>query len=413
MKTILSLVLFLIIGFAGSKGFVRKSRSRFPLPGLYVTGMDFFFVGILLGPNILDVITPAVIQDLKPIIYLALGWAGFLVGLEMTWPQLKRVSKPIYQFLIMDALLIIMIFSLLSSLLLHKILPGIAGSEKVFAGFLLAITAAASSPAIVAIQARRLPSRGRFTRMVKLSSALSTLVPLLLFGLFYTILHPGFFETASIGKGLLWWIFANAVGIVLGFVAVLFTVERCSDDERTLIIMGTVMLIGGLCYYFTISSLYTAMIVGIVVGNFSSRRELIFRQLLQFEKTLFVAFLIIVGAMVSFDGLRIYLLLFCYLALRLLSRTFLSSWLVGLTHPEFRSIGMSSGLAFSAQGAIALAIGIEYKMGTSGAFTETIFTVVAFAVVLNEILAFGLTRRSFLVSGKVAAERKSVKEADT
>ncbi|NIM19134.1 MAG: hypothetical protein GTO51_01995 [Candidatus Latescibacteria bacterium] len=411
MKTILSLVLFLIIGFAGSKGFVRRASSRFRLTGLFVTGMEFFVVGILLGPHILSIITPEVIQDLKPIIYLALGWIGLLFGMEMSWTHLKRVSGSVYQLLLSDVCIILAGFSIAGYLILRWMFQSTPGIEVVFATGIFSLTAAVSSPAIVAIQAKRLPSRGRFTSMVKVATSLGSVLPLLLFGLLYTIVHPGFLGVEGIWKGLLWWIFANIAGIVLGFIMVLFTVERCSENERTLLIVGAVMLLGGLCYYLTLSSLYAAMIMGAVICNFSSMRESIFRQLHEVEKTLFVGILIIVGAMVTFNGLSIILPLVFYIGLRLLLRLFASSWVVGITHPEFKRMGTRSGLIFTAQGGMALALAIEYRMGTSGAFADAVFTVIALAVVLNEVLAFGFARRSFQASGEISPGKSAAGEA--
>lgn len=403
MKTILSLVLFLIIGFVGSKWFVSRTKIRLPLAGLYITGMEFFFVGILLGPAALDLISPDVLRDLKPIIYLALGWAGLLFGIELSLPQIRRVSRSIFKYLLADTLAVSVIVFFAFFVLLRWMRADVAATDVIFASIILAITAAISSPAIIAIQAKRLPARGRFTRVVKVSSALSPVFPLLLFSLFYTTVHPGFLGPEGFARGLLWWLLANVMGIGMGFIMVLFTVERCSENERSLLIMGTVMLVGGLCYYLTLSSLYTAMIMGVVVANFSGRRESVFKQLHEHEKTLFVAFLIIVGSMVSVNGVFMFTLLVFYLALRLLLRAVLSSWLIGLTHAEFKTIRDRKGLVFTAQGGIALAIAIEYRMSTGGAFADTVFAVIAFAVVLNEVLGFALTRQSFQASGEIPA----------
>jgi Kef-type K+ transport system membrane component KefB len=407
MKTILSLVLFLIIGFVGSKWFVSRTKIRLPFAGLYITGMEFFFIGILLGPAALDLITPEVLRDLKPIVYLALGWAGLLFGIELSWPQVKRVSRSIIKYLLADTLVVSVIVFIVSFMLIRRLYSGVGGPDVVFAAMILAITAALSSPAIIAIHAKRLPARGRFTRVVKVSSALSPVFPLLLFSFFYTTVHPGFLGLEGAGSGLLWWLLANAMGIGMGFIMVLFTVERCSENERSLLIMGTVMLVGGLCYYLTFSSLYTAMIMGIVVANFSGRREAVFKQLHEHEKTLFVAFLIIVGSMVSISGAFMLVLLAAYLAIRLLLRAFVSSWLIERTYGEFKTIRHGRGLVFTAQGGMALAIAIEYRMSTNGAFADTVFAVIAFAVVLNEVLGFALTRRAFRASGEIPAGRNA------
>jgi len=407
MKTILSLVLFLVIGFVGSKWFVSRTTARLPFAGLYITGMEFFFVGVLLGPNVLDIITSDVLRDLKPIIYLALGWAGLLFGAELSWVQVRRVSRAIYKYLLADTILVSLIVFVASFFVIRLLRPEAAGSDVTFAAMILAITAAISSPAMIAVHAKRLPARGRFTSVAKVSSALNPAVPLLLFSFFFTAVHPGFLGLEGAGRGLLVWLFANVMGVGMGFITVLFTKERCSANECSLLIMGMVMLVGGLCYYLTLSSLYTAMIMGIVVANFSVRKEAVFKQLHEHEKTLFVGFLIIVGSMVSISGRSVLILLAFYLILRLLLRASVSSWLIGRTHAEFKSIRNGSGLVFTAQGAMALAIAIEYRMSTSGTVSNMVFAVVALAVVLNEILGYTLTRRALRASGDIPAVKNA------
>jgi hypothetical protein len=401
MKTPLTLALFLIIGFIGSRGFISKTRDRLPLTGLFITGMEFFLVGMLLGPHVLGIISDEVLHEIKPVIYLALGWAGLLFGLELNRKELGKVSGAIYRFLILDVSLLAPVFFLGGWFLLPRVLPGLAREERVFAAAVAALTAAVDSPAMVAIRAQRLPSRGRFTRTARLTSALGAVFPLLLFGLVYTIGQPAHFGRTGLPAGLLWWLFANAAGVMLGFVTVLFTSERCSDNERTLLIMGTVLLVGGLCYYFTFSALYIAMIMGVVVGNLSKRRQAIFHHLHQFEKTLYVALLIIIGATVVSSGVAVFYLTAAYVCLRLLLRLLGSSALFGWTQPEFRGMGAVGGLVLTAQGAIALAMALEYKMSAGGPFTDPVFTAVVLAVVVNEVLAYGLIGRAFRASGEV------------
>ena len=76
MKTILALVLCVVVGFAASKGLLTRAKSRLPIKVLFLTGIEYFLLGILLGPRFLNLLTDQVLDDLKPIVYLALGWAG-------------------------------------------------------------------------------------------------------------------------------------------------------------------------------------------------------------------------------------------------------------------------------------------------------------------------------------------------
>ena len=208
------------------------------------------------------------------------------------------------------------------------------------------------------------------------------------------------------------WFFANVIGVVMGFVFVLLTTQKMSRDERLLVIMGTALIVGGICFFLRLSALYTAMIMGIVVGNYSRRRVQVFEQLLHMEKTIYIAFLILLGAWVSFAGQQLLAVLALYLIVRLLTKIFVSGWALPVAFPEFKTVGRRSGLVFTAQGGVALAIALDYGQGFSGPLVEVVVAVVALAVVTNEFIGVVLTQRAFRASGD-AVTRKTTDGART
>lgn len=402
MKTILTLVLFLVIGFIGSRGWVSRVRVGSPLAGLFVTGIEFFFLGIILGPAILNIISLGALEDLKPLVYLALGWAGLLFGIQLSWIDLKRLSRAVFKMIALDSALCIGLFAGVFILLLSLLVPRLSLSETIYSSVIFAITASISSPTIIAVFARSIPSRGTFTSTIKVITSLSALVPLLVFGVFFIVTHPSFIGSLGFGQGVLWWVFANAVGVIMGFVMVLLTVQKCPEDERLLLVIGVVMLIGGVCYFLKLSSLYTAMMMGIVVANFSRRKDQIFKQLLQMEKTIFIVFLILVGAMISPKSGMLAVLLIAYLIVRLLLKSVVSRRVLLACFPDFCNSGKYCGLVLVGQGGMALAMVLDYSMSARGTFVDTLTAVVVLAVVCNEIVGFSLTRSALRASGDTA-----------
>jgi Kef-type K+ transport system membrane component KefB len=401
MKTILSLVLFLAVGFIASRGLFTRAKGRLPVGVVFLTGIEFFFLGVLFGPRFLNLISAEVLADLRPVIYLALGWAGLLFGIQMSRRHLSRLSRGIFKLLIWDALLVMLLSAVALAFLLRWVYPQVARPELLSSAAVLAIAAAVSSPTITHLLARLLPSRGKFTAVMKVVTALGGVVPLVAFGLHFTIVHPGFFAHQGFFLGFLLWLFANGVALVMGFVFVLLTRQRTERDERLLIIMGTTILVGGICYWLQLSALYTATIMGVVVANSSHRRVQLFEQLMIMEKPLYIGFLIVVGAMVNLSGASLFVVCFCYVVLRILLRLFVTSAAIWRQFPEFKKLGVNAGLAFSAQGALALTIALDYGMGTQGALVDIVVAVIALSVVVNEIIGVILVRRAYAASGEI------------
>jgi Kef-type K+ transport system membrane component KefB len=401
MRTIITLALFLIVGFVGSRGLVSRATHRLPLTGLFATGMEYFLLGILFGPRGLHLITRDVLVDLEPIVYLSLGWVGLLFGIEMSWTQMRKVSRLVYRLLLVDVAAFVVVFSSAAFFVIGWAWPALSPSERLLSAFLFGITAAVSSPTVIAVVAQRLPARGPATNAVKVAGALSALFPLIAFGfLFVDVAGMG-----ALGQGALWWLFVNAVGLVLGFLMVLFTWGRTSDNEMLLLIVGTVLLIGGLCYLLQLSSLYIAMIMGFVVGNFSRKRDQVFRELHHIEKTMFVVFLVIVGAMVDFGRYTtVGVVTAAYVALRLLMK-YAVTGTAAATCPDLREHGRRMGLAFSGQGVLAMAIALDFSLATRHSALSPTLTVVALAVLVNDVAGYAITRRVLRSTGEVVATR--------
>lgn len=401
MKTILALALFLVIGFAGTRGLFAGIKARLPVTVFFLSGIEFFFLGILLGPSFLDLVSTEALDDLRPLMYLALGWAGLLFGIQLSWRQLRRLSTGTVRILCLDGVTTIGICAVIYFLLLRAFFPSIEAVVLLPHAGVLAITAAISSPTIVAILSRMLPSRGKFTGVAKATTSLSAVIPLFCFGLLFTVANPGLFGSQGLASGVLWWVFANTFGIVMGFVFALLILHKTTRDERLLLVMGTAILVGGICYFLHLSALYTAMIMGVMVGNFSNRSVQIFEQLLSIEKTLYIGFLIIIGAMVSTSGSVLFYMTAAYVVVRLLVKVFFSTWFIKSSFWEFREMGPWVGLSLSAQGGIALAVALDYAIGTHGELAGIVESVIAFGVVANDIIGIFLTRRAFKASGEI------------
>jgi len=402
MRTLVTLAIFLVVGFIGSRGYVSRATHRLPLTGLFASGLEFLLLGAIAGPHALDLISQNVINDLEPMVYLALGWIGLLFGIEMAFDQVRQVSRSLFRFLFVDTVASLVFFSAAMFFLVDFAFPGMALNDRIVWSVLLGITASFSSPTIVALATQRLPSRGPLTNTMRIASALSPLFPLIAFGLLFMLVHPRFFAFEGIGSGLLWWVFVNAGGLVLGMLMVLFTHEKATDDEMLLVILGTVFIVGGVCYFLQISALYTGMVMGVVVGNLSRRRDQIFRELHYVEKPIFFGFLIVVGAMAAPPDGRTLLLVVAYVVLRWGMKHQVTGAVAVAGLPDLRQYGRRVGLVLSGQGMMAVAIVLDANLASTDYELSGVLTVVALAVVINDTVGYLLARRTLIASGEAS-----------
>jgi Kef-type K+ transport system membrane component KefB len=400
MRTIITLVFLLIVGFIGARGFENRVTHRLSVAGLFATGMEFFVIGVLFGPGALNLITVETISGLEPILYLALGWIGVLFGIELSWAHVRKIARPIFRLLFVDTIFSVTVFSVAMYIVLHFLWPGLTVRQLAVDAMIFGITAAVSSPTIIAVATQRLRSRGPLTTAIRVCGALSSLFPLLCFGLLFMLVHPRMFGLEGIGYGALWWLLTNLVALLLGFLMVLLTQERTTDNEMLLLTIGTILLVGGLCYFLEFSALYIAMIIGFVVGNFSRKREQIFRELHLVEKTLFVGFLLIAGAMVGLPTPSVLWATLAFVVLRLVMKYFVTGSVLLQALPLLGDEGRRIGLAMSGQGVMAIAIAMDCVLASRNQSLTPVISVIAYSVLLNSLIGSGLTRWVITRSGE-------------
>ena len=107
MKFIITIIFITIIALIGSQ--ITFSRKKIPLGTRHIllTGTEFIFVGLILGPSFLNILDKQTINDLHPLLSISLGWIGFLFGLQFDLSKVRFLPKN--YFLITSTLALITI----------------------------------------------------------------------------------------------------------------------------------------------------------------------------------------------------------------------------------------------------------------------------------------------------------------
>ena len=154
---IIALGILLMAGFAGGKA---SYAARLPS----VTG--YIVAGLLLGPSLLDLITPETIEKLEFINSLALSLIAISVGGKLDLPELTGRLKTILTVSIVQTVLVgVGTFAALAALGIN---PALA--------LLLAATALATAPAAVMAVVEETKAKGPFTNTLLAVVALSNVL---------------------------------------------------------------------------------------------------------------------------------------------------------------------------------------------------------------------------------------------
>jgi hypothetical protein len=335
--------------------------SPTPAPGLLLP------VGVMLGPEGLRLLHPTLLSYLDPAISVALAALGVIIGLGLD------LGRPREGRLLAAASVeagVTMVLVGLAVIGASRYFGGGAGAPA-FALALLAGTCAAAS-ATFATEADG--PRALATRVGDLDDVL----PIVVGGVALAYLH----ETSPLAAT---WLTLNALGLALA-VALggwLLIGESSSDAEQRVFTVGTVVLLGGIAEFLSLS----ALLAGLVAGAFWSAlggkaRELLARDVRHMQHPLIVLLLLVAGARVGLPaGMPV--LIGTYLVMRTAGKL-LGGWISArLVAPELPG---HLGLYFLSPGVIAVAFALN-AVQAAGDQAGPILPVVVAGSIGAELLA--------------------------
>jgi len=277
-------------------------------------------LGLILGPNVLDLL-----PELQPlwvvgITDFALLMLGFLIGGTLTRTSFWKHGRSILvSSIVITAGTATLMF--VSILLIN---------ETLVVALVLAATACVTDPAATADVIRTSKAKSPFSRILLGVVAIDDAWGLILFSVFLIIAQAvtnNHFDSRTLLHGL--WEIGGAVllGAVLGF-PMAFLTGRIEPGEPTLIeALGWVLLCGGLAVWLEVSMILSSMTLGIVVVNFARHHNRPFHAIEGIEWPFLLLFFVLTGASLDVQSIHLVTgLLITYIVIRTVSRV-LVGWL--------------------------------------------------------------------------------------
>lgn len=372
---LLSVGLILLVGM--SLGWLCRKLKLPSLLGMLLTG-------ILLGPYVLDILDPDLLNILAELRKIALIIILTRAGLGLDISGLKKIGRPAILMCFVPAS-----FELLGMILIAPKLMGMSLLEAAIMGSVLA----AVSPAVVVPRMVKLTDEGYGTaqgipQLILAGASVDDVYVIVLFSTFTGMMQGDKASVLSFVNIPISIILGIAIGIAAGYaLAFFFKKVHLRDTTKVLIILSISFLLSSaedhLTTAITFSSLIAIMFLG--VGLQRKRNEAAKRLSAKFSKLWVAAevfLFVLVGATVNIGylgnvGIKALLLIIGALAFRMLG--VLVCLLGTKLNAKERLFSM---LAYTPKATVQAAIGgIPLAMGF--ACGETVLTVAVLAIVLT------------------------------
>ena len=388
MNTLLSAGLILLLGFIGAR-LLKYAR----LPSVTA----FLLVGILIGPNVLNLVTEGIFAASDFFSNLVLGVIAFSLGENFRLEEIKKGMKQVMWISLAAALVTWLLVS--GAIISYLIIVG----QPMYPAIVLGAAASATAPAATVLVIREYRASGFFTEMLLKIVAIDDAWCLMLAALaiaFANAMRADVFQISIVFAGIGEIFGALIIGASFGY---LFSFARrfvTTSAEFLVYIFGLILLNVGLSIAIHVSILLSSMMMGIVVINLARENYKFFEVIRTVDAPLYLIFFILAGAHLDFTILyKMGIVGLLYIIFRVIGKVY-GARLGARISKAPKSIENWIGLSLTPQAGVALGIGLVAK-STFPDFGNYIFTVIAATTVIFELVGPLLTKISLIKVGEI------------
>lgn len=382
MKTVFTLLLILFLAFCCYHLTFRRVRLPLPARRLYLTGTEMLFVGVLLGPAVLDILDGPTRRALSPLSTLVLGWIGMIYGCQF---ELARHRKYPVEHVIAALFQATVTFGAVVAVSAAVFLKmGWPPATWLPFTLLAGATAACSAQAGIALMSADGVNRNRKTvAFLRYVSSIDGLLAMAVHGgVFLLLAFPGARHDVP-------WAWPLGILAANGALILLFFLlidRRRPEAELGLVVVGMILLISGMAANLGFSPLVASFLAGLIIVNFSGEKERIYRILIPAEKPAYMVLLVFLGALWQIPGPWVFAGAALYCVIRVLAKLVAVDLLTRFL-PGLKGYPPRMGLGLIEQGGLPLALLLDIVFRIDGPYVSGIVGLILVAVVINELIS--------------------------
>lgn len=395
LMTVVILVLLLAISYLLAHFVIGRLQRRF----VFVTGIEFVLLGAAFGRALSEMGLFADMSAIAPIIALASGWVGLLTGMQLDLFHLREGHEGGTPLAIVLVLGTGGAVGAISYVFFRSgIMGDIPLAQAAMSSGVMACAAAAGSNNAVDLLRERYNLEKGLAAFLRRVSELGDICAIAVFGTLFCFFHQG--ESSVPLSPLEWLGITVGVGVLLGLVFGVFIVEDESEQTRFLALVGIIAFASGAAYFLHVSPLFVNMLLGIVLVSTERSGHAVLKTLEGTARPMRLILLIFAGVLwVPPPLLPTLFALSGYVVLRMIGR-FFSAWVASLA----LSIRSDVGRGFLAQGDVALAMALSFRLVYQGTAIDVAYTVVLSSILFHELIAPRVLRGLLIDAGEVRRE---------
>ncbi len=271
--------------------------------------VGYIIIGLILGTSFLNILDQNIINEFRPINYVALGFIGFLVGGELKLSIFRKYGRSIIVILLLEGIFAFIFVTLLTYIF----------TKNIALSIILGSLASATAPAATVDVLWEYKAAGELTTMVFTIVALDDALALFLYSFSNSIAktiikHKSLSIFNIIGKPSIEILIAAMMGASLALFLkyILKYTEKYKRDKDLLLsfILGLNILIIAMSLKFGTDLILAEMFFGFTFVNIAPYySKKIFDLIKQFYPPIFLLFFVLAGARLHLNNITIWLII--------------------------------------------------------------------------------------------------------
>jgi Kef-type K+ transport system membrane component KefB len=385
MKLLLSIVIIVVIAVIGSRLTFLNRRLPLGFRNIIFTGIEYIFLGVLLGQMGLNIIDTRSLTNLEPLLIFGLSIIGFLFGLQFEFRGLKNLPRFFFSISAVQATVAFIIITPTLYFSLNALFT-LPDEIILIMALTLGSTACCTAQSALAIVKNnyKIENRRLFS-LLRYIASIDGIFALGFFSLAVSILTTATSEKFSLTSSLKWFFVSIAIGILCALFLIILSNTKFSQQEFGVFLIGIVLFTGGLAIKTGNSPLVIGFICGMVYANLSRHRLRALDAIIHSERSIYIIMLIIIGAGWTLRLDNILIITCIYFVIRVIAKV-IGTYAATRAFKSDFDVPAASGLGLLSEGGFAVVIIINFSL-LYPSLSDYLVTVIIISMFVNEIIS--------------------------
>lgn len=379
MNPLLLLMGLLLVAYLGSF-LVGGERS---LRGIGLpSSVEWVVLGFIVGPHALGLVASSVVDSVRPIILIGMGWlalvAGANYGVTPFGPvPARRVGLALVFGLVSGGLAGAAIY-----LLSPYFVSSLAESERRLLAIALGAAATETTRHVMRWVHERHGATGPLFRLLSDIADAEDVIPIAALAIAFSLMQP---KTSLLGPAVSFGA-TLGLGFVLGVICSLLLGREFRLRESWGVLLGTSVLAIGVAARAQLSVVAVLFTLGLTLAVVSRHAGEIRAMLLATERSALLPILILCGIRLAAPRLAPTMALVAILVVVRVLAKYMFGGVLGRVVPEARPAGGLVGLGMLSSGALTMLVGLSCALHFPGFVGDTVLVAAAALNIVGELL---------------------------